>query len=297
MLMLFLCLLLVCCAVCVLDCFLFQTVVLSLLAAAAAVVLAYLILISCRSGHPAWEKLSRYRYAHRGFHDALHGAPENSIAAFQRALDYGYGVELDVHLTRDGRLAVIHDNNIRRTVGVDGVVSKLSAKTLSLYHLEGTEEKIPFLEEVLPLFEGKTPLIIELKVDGSNAAALAEAVCTMLDRYQVDFCIESFHPGAIQWLARNRPEICRGQLSENYLRKRGFLPWPAAFVMANLLTNFLTNPDFIAYNVLHRAPLSLRLCRSLWGAHELSWTIRTQDELDACERDGRIPIFEGFIPS
>ena len=68
----------------------------------------YLFAIRCRSGHAGFEKLQGWGYAHRGLHG--HGVPENSMAAFQAALDQGYGIELDVHLLKDGNLAVMHDS-------------------------------------------------------------------------------------------------------------------------------------------------------------------------------------------
>lgn len=263
---------------------------------AAVLFLLWLLALRCRRGHPAWAVLGKYRYAHRGLHDKEHGIPENSLAAFRRAVEHGYGAELDIHLTRDGRLAVIHDNSLKRTAGAEVNASELTAEELARYRLEGTEERIPFLEEVLPLFEGKTPLIVELKVDG-NAAALAEAACAMLDRYKVDYCIESFHPQAILWLKRHRPEICRGQLSQNFMKgEHTGLGGLADFAMTGLLTSFLTVPDFIAYNHLHRKNLSLRLARALWRVQEVSWTIRTPEDLAACEGDGCIPIFEKFEP-
>ena len=256
----------------------------------------YLLALRCRKGHPAWATLEQFRYAHRGLHDKEHGIPENSMAAFRRAVAHGFGAELDVHLTRDGRLAVIHDNSLLRTAGSDVKASELTAAELGQYRLEDTEEKIPFLEEVLPLFEGKTPLIVELKVEG-NAAALAQATCEMLDRYKVDYCIESFHPQAILWLRKHRPEICRGQLSQNFLKEEHTgLGWLADFAMTHLLTSFLTVPDFIAYNHEHRNRLSLRLARKVWGVREVSWTIRTRSDMEAVEADGCLSIFERFIP-
>ena len=173
--------------------------------------------------------------------------------------------------------------------------SQLTAAQLGKYRLEGTDEKIPFLEEVLPLFQGKSPLIVELKVEG-NAAALAKATCDLLDQYQVDYCIESFHPLAVRWLKKHRPDVCRGQLSENFLKTRTGLGRGADFVMTHLLTSFLTTPDFIAYNLHHRRRLALRLIRRAWGVREVSWTVRTPSVLAECERDGCLSIFEQFEP-
>lgn len=108
-------------------------------------------------------------------------APENSLPAFRRALERGYGVELDVHLTGDGRLAVIHDKNLKRTAGVDAEVSGLSAAELKAFQLEGTGETIPLLEEVLPMFQGGPPLLVELKADYYDVSELVETAVNTLD--------------------------------------------------------------------------------------------------------------------
>ena len=257
----------------------------------------WVLALRCRRNHPAWAVLEKYRYAHRGLHDKEHGVPENSLAAFRRAADQGFGAELDVHLTKDGRLAVIHDDSLKRTCGVDVKSSQLTSGQLGQYRLEGTDEKIPFLEEVLPIFEGRSPLIVELKVEG-NAGALAKATCDLLDQYKVDYCIESFHPLAVRWLKKNRPDVCRGQLSQNFMKhERTGMGWLADFAMTHLLTNFLTVPDFIAYNHHHRREPSLRLARKVWGVREVSWTLRSRAEMEATEADSCLSIFEKFVPT
>ncbi len=258
--------------------------------------LLWILALRCRKNHPAFETLRRFRYAHRGLHDSSKGIPENSMAAFRLAAEHGYGIELDIHLTRDGRLAVIHDNSLLRTAGVDVKAKDLTAEELGRYSLEGTGEKIPFLEEVLPLFEGKAPIIVELKVEG-NAAPLAEAACALLDQYKADYCIESFHPQAILWLKKHRPEICRGQLSQNFLREDGTgLGKAADFAMTHCLTSFLTVPDFIAYNHKHRRNLSLQMAKAFWGVQEVSWTLRSPEDMKATETEGSLSIFEKFQP-
>jgi glycerophosphoryl diester phosphodiesterase len=259
--------------------------------------LLWVLALRCRKNHPALKTLRQFRYAHRGLHNSAAGVPENSMAAFRLAAEHGYGIELDVHLSKDGRLVVIHDNSLLRTAGVDVKAKDLTAEELGEYRLEGTEEKIPFLEEVLPLFEGKAPLIVELKVEG-NAADLAHAACTLLDQYKVDYCIESFHPQAISWLKKNRPEICRGQLSQNFIRhEEGTgLGKAADFAMTYLLTSFLTVPDFIAYNHKHRDNISLQMAKAFWQVQEVSWTLRTPEDMEECEASDSLSIFENFAP-
>lgn len=96
-----------------------------------------------RSHGPGWEQLTGVRYAHRGLH-ALPHAPENSLTAFRRAAEAGYGAELDVRLTADGRLAVVHDGELSRLCGRAGVVEAMTAEELARCRLCGTEEQIPF---------------------------------------------------------------------------------------------------------------------------------------------------------
>lgn len=255
----------------------------------------YIMALLCRTGHEALPRLQGWAYAHRGLHG--NGIPENSMAAFRLALEKGYGIELDVHLLRDGSLAVIHDSALKRTTGLDGRVEDLRADELPGIHLEGTDETIPLFPQVLSLFAGKAPMIIELKAEGGNHAALAEAVCQALAEYDGVYCIESFDPRCLIWLRRHRPDIIRGQLSENFFTDRGTkLSVPLRFVLTNLLTNFLARPDFIAYKFEDRNGLSPWLCRHWWHAQPVSWTLRSPAAYDAAVKEGSLPIFEAFEP-
>ena len=255
----------------------------------------WLFLLRCRHGAPGWEKLLGFRYAHRGWHDKP-AIPENSLAAFRRALDKGWGAELDVHLLRDGSLAVFHDSDLRRCTGEMGDIEDLDREGLKRLRLEGTEEPVPLFDEVLALFEGKAPLIIELKSHKGNHKALTEAVISRLDRYTGDYCVESFDPRVLMVLRKERPAILRGQLAMDFRPGGEPLPGWQRFVLRNLLLNFLTVPDFIAYRFEDRQRLALKLCRRVWGVREASWTIRSAADLEAAEAAGAMPIFECFDP-
>lgn len=257
-------------------------------------ILLYLLSLRGRTGQPGLAELLRWRYAHRGLHTP--GVPENSMAAFRAALEAGFGIELDLHLLTDGGLAVIHDSKLERTTGKPGKVEELSSAQLSDYPLEGTEEVIPLFPQVLELFAGKAPLIIELKPDGDNYAALCEAAVAAMDGYSGPWCMESFDPRCIDWLRRHRPDIIRGQLSYNYLKGTSPLPWPLKFALTYNLLNFRTRPDFIAYDYPTRKTLSNFLCRRLWGIQGVTWTIRTPQEFAQATQEGWIPIFENFLP-
>ena len=258
------------------------------------IILVFLFPLRGRVGHSDLEHLRGWAYAHRGFHKA--GIPENSMAAFRNALDHGYGIELDVHLMRDGKPAVIHDASLLRTAGVDVNIEDLTEDELEQYRLEGTQEMIPLLEDVLELFQGKAPLIVELK-PVKNCAALCEAVCKLLDNYSGAFCVESFDPRCIVWFKKNRPNYVRGQLSENFLANpKSNLAFILKCVMTWNLGNFLSKPDFIAYKYADRKNLTVKLCRSLWQLQGVTWTLRTLEEFNSAVNEGWIPIFENFEP-
>lgn len=255
---------------------------------------AYVLATCCRKGHPGLSDLQGWRYAHRGLHGA--GVPENSMAAFRKALDMGYGMELDVHLLKDGSLAVLHDHSLKRTANADVSIEDLTADQLKNYRLEGTDESIPLFSQVLALTAGRAPLIVELKSTTGNYAALTEAAVAMLDGYQGVFCIESFDPRCIGWLRKHRPEIIRGQLAENFFRSKGGMHPILKLLMSWQLTHFLTLPDFVAFKYRDRKNIGTFLSRKLWGAQGVSWTLKTPEELETAEKEGWLPIFEGFLP-
>ena len=251
-----------------------------------------------RRNHPGWDVLSGVRYAHRGLHDMRLGVPENSLAAFRRAVEYGFGAELDVHLMADGELAVVHDSSLVRVCGKPVCIEDLTAADLPDCGLMGTEETVPLLQDVLALFEGRTPLIIELKVERGNAIALTDAVMTSLAGWNGTYCVESFHPGVLLRLKEKYPEVIRGQLSENFLRDREVvnLSLPARVVLTNLLTSAATRPDFIAYKWQDRDNPTLRLMKKVYRVHEAAWTVKDRETMEAMDKDGAVSIFEGFIP-
>ena len=255
----------------------------------------YVLALRCRKGHKGLQALQGWAYAHRGLHG--NGVPENSMKAFRLALEKGYGIELDVHLMADGELAVIHDPSLKRTAGVDVMIEDLTKADLDRYYLEETDERIPLFSDVLSLFAGKAPLIVELKVERNNHTALSEAVCKMMDSYQGPYCLESFDPRCIHWLRKNRPDEIRGQLTENFVANpRSKLPAVLKFVLTTQLLNFRTVPDFIAYKCADRKRLGNFVCRRIWGAQGVTWTIKSKEEFDAAVKDGWLPIFEGFLP-
>ncbi len=257
--------------------------------------LTFLLAPMGRWQHPGLSALRGWNYAHRGLHDGQ--TPENSMAAFQAALGRGYGIELDVHLLRDGNLAVIHDSSLKRTTGQEGRIEDLTTQDLSRYTLEGTQETVPTFRQLLDLYAGKAPLIVELKPVDNNHAALAKAACDMLEGYEGPWCMESFDPRVVYWLKKNRPQVIRGQLTEDYFTGKGKLPWVLKFLLKHNLLNFVTRPDFVAYKFTHRKHTpTYWVWKKFWSIQGVAWTLKTKEEYDEAVAEGLLPIFENFIP-
>ena len=108
--------------------------------------------------------------------------------------------------------------------------------------------------------------------------------------------MESFDPRCLLWLRAFRPEIIRGQLSENFRKDARGWEHFVGFLLSNLLFNAFTAPDFIAYKFEDRRRFAPRICRAFYGAHMFYWTVRTYEDLKAAEREGAQVIFEGFDP-
>ena len=265
-----------------------------------ALVLAGLFMLSMmtkrRPKSGFYAKLGDHHYAHRGLHAIHAGIPENSLRAFRLAANNGYGAELDVHLSRDGRMVVMHDESLKRTTGANANISGVTEQVLSQLTLEGTREKVPYLEDVLPLFDGKTPLLIELKPENGNHEELTRKATNLLKEYpSLDYMIESFDPRVLYWLKKHRPDIIRGQLSQNFFKdENSKLNTVMKFAMSNMMANFLTKPDFVAYKYEDREDLAPGLCRKLWAPQFFWWVVCSQEETNELAQQGDLIIFEGF---
>ena len=259
----------------------------------------YLLAIMPRVFHKPDLSIFRHKlFAHRGLHNNAGEAPENSMEAFRRAVEKGFGIELDVQLSKDGIPVVFHDFTLQRVCGVKGKVNQFTYAQLQQFSLLHSTEKIPKFQEVLQVVSGKVPLIIELKIERFNTA-LCPAVDQMLRQYQGEYCIESFNPRGLRWYKKNHPQVVRGQLSQIFgrHRKKGNLQVDIVlWVLGNLLLNFLTRPDFIAYDWNDYPALSRRLCRRLYHNESVAWTIRSQNQLEKMSREFDVFIFESFIP-
>ena len=258
-------------------------------------------------------------------------APENSLAAFAAACEAGYGIELDLQLTLDGQVVVVHDADLLRVAGDPRRIEDLTYDELTriplfpasrgskpgdlkAVPLPGAEESVPLVvtppaapagyyqhvplfSDVLKVVAGRAPLIVEYKFSdnrawGEREEELMEKGHALLEAYDGPYVIESFHPGAVNWYKEHHPDVCRGQLSwPASLGKNGPAEWAAGL----LAFDWLSRPDFIAYDWTGGSSPQVRIARAM-GAITVSWTVRSSAELADCDQFFDHHIFEAFVP-
>jgi glycerophosphoryl diester phosphodiesterase len=239
---------------------------------------------------PDW--LVDWLFSHRGYHSGSSDCPENSLKAFERAVQGGFAIELDVHLLTDGGIAVFHDLNTVRMTGIDRSIGACTTEDVKMMRLLGSDQNIPLLEDVLDLVNGKVPLLIELK-NMCGAGVLEWAVSETLHRYRGRCAVQSFNPKSLHWFKVHNPVTIRGQLSGR-LDDVDVAPH-RRFLVRKLLTNPYARPHFVGYDVSCLPNRRTSRLRER-GLPILGWTVRSAAECERVKAHCDSIIFEGFDP-
>ena len=268
-------------------------VIIVIAAVLAVLVGAYLFLIAPGSKKGMYD-FKNVRFAHRGLHDATKA--ENSLSAFNAAVEAGFGIELDVRLSKDGVLMVFHDDTLERVCADPRRVIDLTAEELSAISLSGTHDAVPTFKQVLSLVDGKVPLLVEIKENAGDSSVTAETV-KMLKEYKGKYIVESFNPFSVKGAKAGLGDIPCGILATSEYGEKDKKYKLRNFALTNLLTNVLCRPSFIAYDRRDGGKFVLKLIGGLFGTPRIAWTVRSQEEEDAAIKQGFDGIiFENYIP-
>ncbi len=238
------------------------------------------------------EKRNKY-IAHRGLHDK--NIPENSMAAFKRAVEYGYAIELDVQKTSDNELVVFHDESLYRMCKVKKKITECTFSELCSMTLGESSEHIPKFVDVLNLVHGAVPLLIEIKPEG-DWKKTTTLLAKVMEEYHGEFWIQSFQPFALRLYRKLSPNTIIGQLASDLFRAKDSHSCIEKFLLSNLLLNCISKPDFVAYNYKYRDMVAFRICRKNKNMKMAAWTVKSQSVLEVLKKEFDIFIFEGFMP-
>lgn len=208
--------------------------------------------------------------AHRGIH---YRYIENTIDAFRSAMIRGYIIELDIRLTKDNVVVVMHDNNLLRITGVNKNISESTYQEL----LEIID--IPTLEEVLELVNGKVPIIIEFKID-DELGKLESIASKILDSYKGDFAVQSFNPLSLLWFKLNRKNYIRGYLVNSVIPNNFFMK----LLLNKNLLNVVLRPDYIGVNIKFITNKKIVRLRNKYMI--IGYTINKNDEYNKYKKYG-----------
>ena len=234
-------------------------------------------------------------FAHRGLHGS--GAPENSLEAFRRAARKGYGIELDVRLTRAGELVILHDPDLARMCGADGKIADLTVSQIQAHKLLNTRETVPTLDQALEaVAPWAPPLIVEMKSARGCEESLPSLLLEKMKAYPGFWCVESFDPRMVRWFRKHAPHVIRGQLAFDAKRAGDKMAKGWYALGGYLLMNFLSRPDFVAYRHDTDGNLSFRLVRRLFRPALAAWTVKTIQDFERLRASYDLLIFEGFEP-
>jgi glycerophosphoryl diester phosphodiesterase len=231
-------------------------------------------------------------FAHRGLHTENNEIPENSLSAFALARDKGYGVELDVRLTKDEKVVVFHDENLKRICGVDKMLDELEFDELRELRLNGTEERIPTLTEALEVLGG-IPVIVEIKTAGEKNAVICQKTLEIMREGKQVWCVKSFDPRVGRWFRENAGEVLRGQLCSQP-GAHETLSKLVVLLLANLMMNYMSRPHFISFSIDPYTP-GMKLCK-LMKPMIMVWTVRPGHDIAMYEKMNDAIVFEYYQP-
>lgn len=219
--------------------------------------------------------------AHRGVFDNK-TIPENSIKAFKLALNKNLTIELDVHLTKDNKLVVFHDDNLKRMTGVDSIIESFTLKEIKKLKLLDTNETIPTLKEVLNLVDGKVLLDIEIKIN-KGVKKIVKKLLETLDTYNGKVIIKSFNPLAVKEVKKNTNKYLVGLLVDYYTDNKIF----NFLSKTNIIIPFC-KPDFLGINKKMLNTKNIK--RYLNKLPIMIWTIKKEDEITKINNENFIYI-------
>lgn len=238
--------------------------------------------------------------AHRALHDRAAGRIENSHSAIAAAIEGGWGIEIDLQLSRDGVPMVFHDYDLGRLTGTPGPLALHTAADLGGMTLTGGTDRVPTLAAVLAQVAGAVPILIEIKDQdgalGPNIGPLEEATAKALRDYAGPVAVMSFNPHSVAHMARIAPQIPRGLTTDAFAAE----DWPMITPPRREELARIDDIGAVGASFISHRHTTLGLPRiaeiKTTGLPVLCWTIRSAEEEARARRIADNVTFEGYLP-
>jgi glycerophosphoryl diester phosphodiesterase len=253
--------------------------------------------VACASiAMPGLDWLTARPVAHRGLHDASAGIIENTASAVVAAVAAGYGIEVDLQISRDGEAMVHHDDALGRLAEGDGRLDRMTASVLATVPFKATSDRMLTLGQLLDLVAGRSTLFLELKSQFDHDRRLPARVADVVRAYAGPVAVMSFDPWQMEALQEVAPGLPRGIVGQRTYRRDGKADIGARDKLAHVVRGLRSRPHFIAYNVNDLPAPAPLAGRYMLGLPLLTWTVRSPQERRRAERWADQMIFEGFRP-
>lgn len=226
--------------------------------------------------------------AHRGLHKHGTHYAENSAPAIEAAIQNGFAIEIDLQQTKDHQAIVFHDYKLDRLTNKQGWVKNYNSKDLQNIEITGSNSTILSLQDLLDTVAGRTSLVIEIKADSStkHLDEFCAYIGSVLSSYTGPCAVMSFHPLAIRWFAKNKPNICRGMVLEVTKKWWNIFPaWHRERYCA------MAHAQFVAHDIQSLPDRFTQNWRKKHGPL-LTWTVRTEEDRAIAEHYADQIIFE-----
>jgi len=215
------------------------------------------------------------KIAHRGLHNIDKDIPENTILAFEKAIERKIAIEMDIHLLKDNNIVVFHDDTLNRACGINEEIKDLTLSDIKKVRLFNTEHKIPTLIDALDYIDSRVPVIIEVKTD-VKAKIICPILLEILNVYKGKIAIKSFNPSICIWFKNNAPQYIRGMLVTDFKSQKKF-NYIIRFLISNIVFMPICEPDFLSINKTMLKTKKIKLLRNKKYLI-LGWTFRSNFE-------------------
>jgi len=249
-----------------------------------------------RPSDPDSDWLTEVAIAHRGLHDVNNGVEENSLPAFEAAIEHGYAIEADLQLSSDGEAMVFHDRVLDRLTNQAGSISDFTAAELNKITYANGRGTIPTLAQVLDLVSGRAGLVVEVKSRWTGDTRLVRKTAQYLASYAENAAVMSFDPVQVAWLAHEAPYVMRGMVADGATQDDyPWLPLSTRLSLREFRHADVTQPDFLALDK-YWLPCPVSRSYRKMRTPVICWTIRSEQEASDALRWCDQITFEGYSP-